>query len=66
MNKPYRLMNAAEIIEQIKQLPPEERNKVVDFTRQLPNEETFKAMAEPMENLERFESVEDLFAELEK
>jgi hypothetical protein len=27
-------MNAAEIIEQIKQLPPEERGKVVDFTRQ--------------------------------
>jgi len=59
-------MNAAEIIEQIKQLPPEERGKVVDFTRHLPNEETLKAMAEPLESLERFESVEDLFAELEK
>ena len=59
-------MNAVEIIEQIKQLPPEERDKVVDFTRHLPNEETLEAMAEPLERLERFESVEDLFAELEK
>lgn len=59
-------MNAAEIIEHIKQLPPEERGKVVDFARHLPNEETLKAMAEPLENLKRFDSVEDLFAELEK
>jgi hypothetical protein len=60
------IVNAAEIIEQIKQLPPKERGKVVDFTRHLPNEETLDAMAEPLKKLERFESVEDLFAELEK
>ena len=59
-------MNAAEIIEQIKQLPPEERGKVVDFTRNLPNEETLEAMkeAEHPEKLERFESAADLFDKL--
>jgi len=59
-------MNAAEVIKQIEQLPPEEKGKVVDFVRHLPNEETLAAMAEPLDGLERFETVEDLFAELEK
>ena len=61
-------MNAREIIEQIKQLPPEERDKVVEFALHLPNEETLEAMkeAEHPEKLEHFETVEDLFAELQK
>ena len=59
-------MNAVEIIEQIKQLPPEERDKVVDFTRHLPNKETLEAMkeAEHPEKLEHFESAADLFDKL--
>jgi hypothetical protein len=66
MSQMILLMNAAEIIEHIKQLPPGERDKVVAFARHLPNEETLEAMAEPLEDLKRFESVEELFAELEK
>ena len=59
-------MNAAEIIEHIKQLPPEERGKVVDFTRHLPNEETLEAMkeGEHPEKLERSESASDFFDKL--
>jgi hypothetical protein len=53
-------MNAVEIIEQIKQLPPEERDKVVDFTRHLPNEETLEAMAEPIDGLPRYASMDEV------
>lgn len=60
------IMNAAEIIEQIKQLPLEERGKVVEFTRHLPNQETMEALkeAEKPEKLEHFESAADLFDKL--
>lgn len=59
------IMNAAEIIEEITRLPEEERGKVVEFLRHLPNAETVEAINEPTENLPRFDSVEDLFAELD-
>ena len=58
-------MNAAEIIEEISRLPDEEKGKVAEFMRHLPNAETLAAMSEPTEGLPRFESVEDLFAELD-
>ena len=60
------IMNAAEIIEQIKQLPPGERGKVVAFARHLPNAETLAAMAEPVDTSRSFNSVKELFAELDK
>ena len=40
------IMNAAEIIQEIERLPEEEKGKVVDFMRHLPNEETLAAMEE--------------------
>ena len=60
-------MNAAEVIEQIQSLPEEEKSKVVEFVRHLPNAETIAAMEEAMdpEKLESFESVEDLFRKLD-
>lgn len=58
-------MNAAEIIQEFNRLPEEEKGKVVEFLRHLPNAETQAAMNEPSEDLPRFDSVEDLFSELE-
>jgi len=57
-------MNAVEVIEEIKRLPEEEREKVVEFVRHLPNAETIEAINEPLEGLPRFDSVEDLLKEL--
>lgn len=58
-------MNAVQIIEEIQRLPDEERGKVVQFVRHLPNAETIAAMNEPIDKLQRFDSVEALFADLE-
>lgn len=58
------IMNAEQIIAQITQLPSEEKSKVVDFVRHLPNEETIEAMNEPTEGLPRFDSVEALLKDL--
>ncbi len=58
------LMNAEQIIEDIQRLPEEERNKVVEFVRHLPNAETIEAINEPLEGLQRFDNVEELFKEL--
>ena len=58
------LMNAVQVIEEIKRLPEEEREKVVEFVRHLPNAETIEAINEPLEGLPRFDSVEDLLKEL--
>lgn len=55
-------MNAFEIIEAIKRLPDEERGKVVEFVRHIPNAETLEAMNEPSEGLPRFNTVEEFFA----
>jgi len=58
-------MNAAEIIEEIKRLPDQEREKVVEFARHIPNAETLEAINEPTEGLPRFSSVEELFEDLQ-
>lgn len=57
------LMNAAEIIEEIQRLPPEEMGKVVEFMRHVPNAETLEAMNEARypEKLEKFDSAADMF-----
>ena len=59
-------MNAAEIIEQIEKLPLEEKSKVVDFVRHLPNEETLMAMEEAKhpERLDSFKSSKEVFESL--
>ena len=60
------IMNAAEIIQKIERLPEEEKGKVVDFMRHLPNEETLAAMEEAKhpEKLEKFDSAADMFKKL--
>ena len=59
-------MNAAEIIEEIAQLSESEKVKVVEFVRHLPNAETIAAINEPTEGLPRFNTVEELFEELNR
>jgi hypothetical protein len=58
-------MNAAEIIQEIQRLPEEEKGKVVDFMRHLPNAETLAAMREPVEEGRSFKSAAELFASIE-
>ena len=60
------IMNAAELIQEIERLPEEEKGKVVDFMRHLPNEETLAAMEEAKhpEKLEKFDSAADMFKKL--
>lgn len=59
-------MNAAEIIQEIERLPENEKGKVVNFIRHLPNEETLAAMEEAKhpEKLEKFDSAADMFKKL--
>ena len=54
------LMNAVEVIEEIKRLPEEEREKVVEFVRHLPNAETIEAINEPLEGLSRYKSMSEV------
>ena len=61
----FEIMNAAQIIKEIQRLPEDERGKVLDFARHQPNAETLKAMREPADDLPRFDTVEDLFKELQ-
>lgn len=66
MTDTMKIMNAAEIIEEIKRLLDEERGKVVEFMRDIPNAETLEAIAEARhpEKLERFDSAADMFEQL--
>jgi len=59
-------MNAAQIIEEIQRLPEDERGKVLEFARHQPNAKTLEAMLEPTDDLPRFETVEELFEELQE
>jgi len=59
-------MNAAQIIEEIRCLPEEERGKVVEFVRHLPNPETIAAIHEPLEEGRSFKSAEELFAAIDE
>lgn len=53
-------MNAAEIIEEIAQLPESEKGKVVEFVRHLPNAETIAAINEPADDLPRYISMDEV------
>ena len=53
-------MNAAEIIEEIAQLPESEKGKVVEFVRHLPNAETLEAINEPTEDLPHYTSMDEV------
>lgn len=53
-------MDAAKIIEDIQRLPEEERRKVVEFVRHLPNAETVEAINEPLEGLPRYKSMSEV------
>jgi hypothetical protein len=60
------IMNALEIIEEIKRLPDEERGRVIEFVREIPNNETMEAMEEAKnpKKLEGFDSATDMFEKL--
>ena len=58
-------MDAAKIIDEIKLLPADEKVKVIEYIRTIPNEETVQAIDEPSYTLQRFNSVDALFSELE-
>lgn len=58
-------MDAAKIIDEIKLLPADEKVKVIEYIRTIPNEETVQAIDEPSDTLQRFNSVDALFSELE-
>ena len=60
MNDIVCVMNAAEILEEIQRLPEDERNKVVDFVRNIPNAETIKAINEQLEGLPRYKSMDEV------
>ncbi|MCC5789145.1 MAG: hypothetical protein JJT75_05890 [Opitutales bacterium] len=53
-------MNAAEIIEEIARLPEDEKGKVVEFVRHLPNAETIAAINEPTEGLPRCRNMSEV------
>jgi len=53
-------MNAAEIIEEIARLPENEKGKVVEFVRHLPNAETLEAINEPTEGLPRYRNMSEV------
>ncbi|MCH8476100.1 MAG: hypothetical protein LAT55_12840 [Opitutales bacterium] len=53
-------MNAAEIIEEIARLPEDEKGKVVEFVRHLPNAETIAAINEPLEGLPRYHNMSEV------
>ncbi|MCC5789975.1 MAG: hypothetical protein JJT75_10085 [Opitutales bacterium] len=58
-------MNAAEIIEEIARFPEDEKGKVVEFVRHLPNAETIAAINEPLEEGRSFKSAAELFAAID-
>lgn len=60
MNDIMGVMNAAEILEEIQRLPEDERNKVVDFVRNIPNTETVEAINEPLEGLPRYKNMDEV------
>ncbi len=57
-------MNAAEIIEQITRLPENEKGKVVEFVRHLPNAETLEAINEPTDDLPRYTNMDEVSSAL--
>ena len=57
-------MNALEVIEEIKSLPSAEKNKVIEFVRSITGTNTIEAIEEPLKDLPRFDSVDQLFEEL--
>jgi len=59
-----RLMNAAEIIDEIARLPENEKGKVVEFVRHLPNAATIEAINEPADNLPRYTSMDEVSSAL--
>jgi len=53
-------MNAQQIIDEITQLPLEEKSKVVEFVRHLPNQDTIEAINEPIEDLPRYTNMNEV------
>lgn len=53
-------MNAAEVIEEIARMPRDEQEKVVEFLRHIPNQETIDAINEPLEGLASYKSMDEV------
>lgn len=53
-------MNAAKIIEEIARLPENEKGKVVEFVRHMPNVETLEAIHEPTAGLPRYRNMSEV------
>lgn len=53
-------MDAAEIINEITNLPEDEQDKVVEFVRRLPNAETIEAINEPLDGLTGYTNMDDV------
>tara|TARA_E500000178_G_scaffold87641_3_gene86414 strand:+ start:9946 stop:10140 length:195 start_codon:yes stop_codon:yes gene_type:complete len=53
-------MNASDIIEKIARLPEEEKGKVIEFVRHLPNAKTLEAIHEPADDLPRYASMDEV------
>ena len=57
-------MNAKEIIEEIARLPENEKGKVVEFVRHLPNAETLEAINESTDDLPRYTGMDEVSSAL--
>lgn len=57
-------MKALEVIEEIKNLPSAQKDRAIEFVRSIPNADTVEAIEEPLKDLPRFDSVDQLFEEL--
>ena len=57
-------MNAAQIIEEITRLSENEKGKVVEFVRHLPNAETLEAINEPADVLPRYTNMDEVSSKL--
>ena len=57
-------MKALEIIEEIKSLPSAQKDRAIEFVHSITGTDTIEAIEEPLKDLPRFDSVDQLFEEL--
>ena len=57
-------MKALEVIEEIKNLPSAQKDRAIEFVRSITGTHTIEAIEEPLKDLPRFDSVDQLFEEL--
>ena len=57
-------MKALEVIEEIKSLRSAQKDRAIEFFRSITGTDTIEAIEEPLKDLPRFDSVDQLFEEL--